>query len=189
MTTGRINQVTAESERPGPSGPRVCDGCIGCWRVNASSHGFRTCPYPASRRRQDPLQRIARLDEVPPIVSFAAPARLLICRSDPRSVHRPTCGWNHLYSGCYRCGRLSYRRVGVATIDPYDPSKSQALKSIRTSLLRGAEFQVGEAVASQTRGTLAVSRILFRFAFRSTFEQLVREPKRPKLNGKQREIS
>ena len=45
---------------------------------NASSHGFRTCPYLAPRRRQHPIAANgARLEGVPPIAGLAAPAHLL----------------------------------------------------------------------------------------------------------------
>ena len=87
MTTGRINQVTAEiGRRPGPrEGTGRLRWRLGvCWiaapkmivEQNASSHGFRTCPYLAPRRRQDPVAaNELALRGVPPIVGFAAPAQ------------------------------------------------------------------------------------------------------------------
>jgi hypothetical protein len=64
MTTGRINQVAAVVAGPPDrrSGTRRA-AVASVWYIaasfrvleqNASSHGFRTCPYPAARRRQDP---------------------------------------------------------------------------------------------------------------------------------------
>ena len=88
MTTGRINQVTAEEAAVGNTAcaePSVAVAvrCVGSllpikfyMEQNASSHGFRTCPYHAPRRRQYPIAaNRARLEGVPPIVGYAAPAQ------------------------------------------------------------------------------------------------------------------
>ena len=80
MTTGRINQVTAEDGAAPPWGGQhsmlLCvDDASDVLGHNASSHGFRTCPYHRSAPASGPMQRMARLDGVPPIAGFVAPAR------------------------------------------------------------------------------------------------------------------
>ena len=88
---------------------------------NASSHGFRTCPYLAPRRRQDPVAaNELALRGVPPIVGFAAPAQPTDLYQI-RSFAPARLAGRFLLQGAIGAVDWIVRRVGVATIDPYDP--------------------------------------------------------------------
>ena len=76
-------------------------------------------------------------------------------------------------SGCYRCGRLSYWRVGKPSIRT---TRASGLFEVQSDFARDRSgCQEGGAEAPQTRSMLTVSRNIFFFfqffcfAFRSTF--------------------
>ena len=103
---------------------------------NASSHGFRTCPYRALRRRQDPTAKSSSLcvgsrrsqaslhQHMPELFSFDS-------ERSPRAARRAVgetslcyrCGW-FVPGGCEPPDRM-LRVVERTTIDPYDPHRCE----------------------------------------------------------------
>jgi len=185
MTTGRINQVTADKRgRAGGTGPArpVTMTAVGlvwiaapessvCVGQNASSHGFRTCPYRAPRRRQDPVRRMwLAWSGVPPIAGFAAPAQCW-----PRWIRtnwrRPPDMRGLVGSLCYRCGwfvpgGFRPRRWMCEGLEKPSIHTTQAGWGGRTQwgrpLMRGACQESG-ADAPRTRGRPGVSARVYFF--------------------------
>ncbi len=130
MTTGRINQVTAELRgapaRTGALRWRYCvllDRCIrtSLWSRMRPRMGFALVRIP---RHAGVRTRFSELGShgVGSRRSYASLHRhnSLIWRSEPREPTPPDVRWWQTISGCHRCGRLS-RLEGLDTIDPYDP--------------------------------------------------------------------
>ena len=148
MTTGRINQVAAVlRRRPGEPGPRCGSRLFGSLlptrlEQNASSHGFRTCPYPATRRRQDPLSELARIEWGPADRALRCTStNSLSVDSDPKRAHRPTCGGIHLQGAI---GAVGCRTGGLGNHRSVRPEHRDCLKSSRTSLVIGADARKAE---------------------------------------------
>ena len=128
------------------------------WRVNASSHGFRTCPYPAARRRQD------RFSES---LALRGPAdRALRCTSTTDRLDRirggppPDLRWEPTQGAI---GAVDWMTGGFGEPPSIRTTRRlESLRSERTAMFRErSKCQVGEAQLRNTRDTPAVSIFSF----------------------------
>ena len=131
MTTGRINQVTAEAWSRRAAALAVTRGLDKCFLGGATMRprtGFALVRITALRRRQDPPANVSSLGWGP------ADRRLRCTSTFAESVRKRTHNSARrasVGSPCYRCGwlareiRMQCEGCGNTTIDSYDPNVSR----------------------------------------------------------------
>ena len=126
--------------------------------VNASSHGFRTCPYPAARRRQDRSAN-SSLCAVPPIVRFAAPAQLTEWIGS-EEARRPTCGGKPAQGAI---GAVDWKAGGFGEPPSIRTTRNRIIevRKDHQCFVRGASARQAKQQLRSTRDTPAVSIFSF----------------------------